>query len=284
LTDLEARRLEELVATNLEARLMHLMLPEFERYGRVQRGDDALAVRIAERALARTTRVSMIRLHKRSWLLAAAILTGVTAATGAWWSVRPKLRDPVVEPSSSAPSLPPKGQPNRSTHPRPAPEPNAPDNSLEAIPPDDVVEETPTQAQANHGPLPSRRTPDARPTAAELFSEANRLRRERRHGEALQLYRTIVDRYANSREAPLARLALAKSLSVSNPQVALRHYQFLAQSDKQLRAEALWGIAESAAVTGQQALRQQALADLLREFPESPYAAVARQGSGNATK
>ncbi|HEY5958596.1 MAG TPA: hypothetical protein VIV60_18675 [Polyangiaceae bacterium] len=287
LTELEARRLDELVATNLEARLMYLMLPEFERAGRLQRGDDALAIRIAERALARTTKGSVRRIPRVSWLLAAAILMGVTAAAGAWWTVRPLYREAFGERTSPTPraEVLKKGKPKRLGNPQPNLDKNVPEGMVEAAPTN--VEVTPTNAEMNEPPVIARerRNPaNIAPSAADLFSRANLMRRDGRNTEALQLYRSILDVHPSSREAPLARLALAKSLSASKPDQALSHYQELARSCKSLRAEALWGISETAAATGQRTLRQQALSDLLREFPESSYAAVARQGLSDAAK
>jgi outer membrane protein assembly factor BamD (BamD/ComL family) len=38
----------------------------------------------------------------------------------------------------------------------------------------------------------------------------------------------------------------------------------------------LWGIAETASALGARSQAEQALTDLIREFPDSPYAEVAR--------
>jgi hypothetical protein len=114
------------------------------------------------------------------------------------------------------------------------------------------------------------------PGASTLFSQANLRRREGNTGEARSLYRAILSRYPRTREASLAQLILAKLDEDLAPERALAQYRRLAASDARLRAEALWGMAQTAQRTGQTTIEQQALTQLVREFPDSPYAEVAR--------
>jgi hypothetical protein len=114
-------------------------------------------------------------------------------------------------------------------------------------------------------------------TPAALFTRANTLRRVGQNSEALGLYQAIIDKFPSAPEAPLSRLALAKLLAGSNPARALVHYQVLASHTGPLRAEGLWGVAEAARLLGQTAVEQRALGELIREFPSSPYAVVARE-------
>jgi hypothetical protein len=113
-------------------------------------------------------------------------------------------------------------------------------------------------------------------SASELFARANLLRRQGRNVEAAQLYQLLLEVYPSSREGGPTRLALAKYFQAKQPEQALALYRAVARSGGALRAEALWGISETATALGQRALSEQALADLLREFPDSPYAEVAR--------
>jgi tetratricopeptide (TPR) repeat protein len=116
-------------------------------------------------------------------------------------------------------------------------------------------------------------------SASELFARANLLRRQGRVAEAAVLYELLLDLYPNSREVGPARLALAKYLQARQPERALSQYRAVAGGGGALRAEALWGISEIATAQGRPAVAEQALADLLREFPDSPYAEVARARS-----
>ena len=93
----------------------------------------------------------------------------------------------------------------------------------------------------------------------------------------MRLYRAIAEGYPKAREASPARLALAKLEERNDPQRALVYYRSLAESGGRLRAEALWGMAESARRLGQTDVAERALSELIREFPDSPYADVARK-------
>jgi len=109
-----------------------------------------------------------------------------------------------------------------------------------------------------------------------LFARANLLRRQGRMAEAAVLYELLLDRYASSREVGPSRLALGKHLQGKQPERALVQYRAVAAAGGALRAEALWGISEVAATLSDPSLAEQALTDLIAEFPDSPYAEVAR--------
>src|SRR6187402_1049765 len=113
-------------------------------------------------------------------------------------------------------------------------------------------------------------------SASELFARANLNRRQGHGAEAASLYQLLLERYPSSREDGPARLALAKYYQAKQPEQALAQFRAVAGSGGALRAEALWGISEVATSLGQRSLAEQALADLIREFPDSPYAEVAR--------
>ena len=94
--------------------------------------------------------------------------------------------------------------------------------------------------------------------------------------EAAGFYQMLLELYPSSREVGPTRLALAKYFQVKQPAQALAQFRAVAASGGALRAEALWGISEVGTLLGERSLAAQALADLLREFPDSPYAEVAR--------
>jgi outer membrane protein assembly factor BamD (BamD/ComL family) len=112
--------------------------------------------------------------------------------------------------------------------------------------------------------------------AAELFSEANLLRRQGRMSDACARYRTLLANHPSAREAPPARMALAKLLAGSRPAEALEHYRRVAAQPGPLQAEALWGVVETARRLGQSAAEESALSRLVERYPNSPYAEAAR--------
>ncbi|MBN2195182.1 MAG: hypothetical protein JW751_20360 [Polyangiaceae bacterium] len=269
---------ERCLTTVPEARLVHAILDEFEGESRVQPGDDTLVARIAARAA--TSPARRPRHFSQALLTALAVLL-VGSVAGAWSaglftpSATPLACQPVVPAVSGSPSPP---------HQRgaaPASPGSAAVVSVVSLAPS--VGRLPDTAVASHGPPADGRAcvepacaPSRRTSPAELLAAANLARREGRSGDAQRLYRTIVDGHAASREAPVARLALAKLLAGSAPGAALAHFEVLAASGGGLRAEALWGQAECARRLGRVAMERQALDALVHEFPTSAYAEVAR--------
>ncbi|HEY0466861.1 MAG TPA: hypothetical protein VGC79_21800 [Polyangiaceae bacterium] len=102
------------------------------------------------------------------------------------------------------------------------------------------------------------------------------LRRRGRAREAAALYELLLSQHPTSREVGPTRLALGKYLQPTQPERALAQFRAVAGGGGALRAEALWGISEVATALGDGATSERALGDLLREFPDSPYAEVAR--------
>jgi hypothetical protein len=301
---------QRLMGGSMETRLMTLMLNEFERESRLQAGDELVVARMAARAT-KASRIRMprhVRMH--TWLLAAA-LAFVGAVACAYWVVAPNTVRPKPAATSESPGSKAKsggGAPGPSIARTTEAEepPVSPDRgALPVIPaplsPPNLYGESGTTAvvpalvpstrlpslkarASGDGPSNPRLKPRdgdddgaADRTPAALFARANSLRRGGRSSEALGLYQTILDKFPSAREAPPARLALAKLLEGSNPTQALAHYRLLAQRKGTLRAEGLWGLAETARNLGQSALEQRTLSELVREFPNSPYAAVARE-------
>jgi len=282
----EQRRLHELVQHSLELRLMSHMLSEFEKESRVRPGDDVLLARINARALGVSDKAPVRRRGLSVVLLAAALLLGASLAaagiesarqrqtTGTWKSpfavstqedtksTRPRsVRTAKPGPGQATPvARQPQGDPGNTQEgpsvevqlPRPAPS--------AAVPRRTIVE-------------PKALTSSS---ASELFTRANWLRRQGRSAEAAGAYQLLLELYPNSREVGPTRLALAKYLQATQPERALAQYRAVAASSEALRAEALWGISEVATTLGQRSLAAQALGDLIREFPDSPYAEVAR--------
>lgn len=269
LTPDEQRRLSESMETSLEVRLMSEILPELDRESRVRPGDDVLLARINARALEAlgSQSIPIRRAIKRRtvMLLVAAAVLLIAGLAGAWLGgVR---RRPPPAPASS--SAVPQHVDNEKAAVKRAPlasiRPVAPLESAEPLPP--------PSASVSRNSEPKALGPGS---ASELFARANSLRRQGRTGEAAVLYELLLDLYPKAREAGPTRLALGKYLQAKQPQRALAQFRAAASGGGALRAEALWGISEVASTLGERSVAKQAMADLLREFPDSPYAEVAR--------
>jgi hypothetical protein len=199
-------------------------------------------------------------------LLAAAVLL-VAGLAGAWFGSARERRAP---PPSD---LPP---PHSTAAPKPRARllPAAPNPPMvlpsvipvtPSVPPPDAPRGPVSERGAGLGPKVA--TPAS---ASELFARANLLRRQGRAGAAAEQYQLLLELYPSSREVGPTRLALGKHLQSTEPERALALYRAAAGGGGALRAEALWGISEIATSLGERAVSEQALADLLREFPDSP--------------
>lgn len=282
----EHRRLEELLDSSAEARLMAAMLSEFERESQVRAGDDLLLARINARAVRKSSggfassfgRRLSLRRSRLALALAAAMLLVGSLAFG--WRLTTRQAAPSAAPAP-APSLdvletPPKKARAIARRREPA-------KPVEAAPELDADEATLPELVA---PAPSARrsVPHAQQAvldtrvneSGELFAKANLLRRQGGDDEAVRLYQRLVTEYPRSRETAPARLALGKLLREKEPARALLQFRALAEQRGPLRPEALWGIAEASRSLGQVGAESRALEDLVREFPNSPYADAAR--------
>lgn len=276
----EQRRLDESTEYSFEVRLMSRILSELDRESRVLPGDEILLARINARALEslRAPLRPPVKRRPLSMLLVAAAVLLVAGLAGAWFGGahprRAPASAPLPEPAKSAPVAKPKPLAKRLPIAPVAP----------AIPSIVPVAPSASSMPNGPGPAPSAAIPKAQSSkpavlldsASALFARANLLRRQGHAAEAAVLYQLLLDLYPSSREVGPTRLALGKHLQAQQPERALAQYRAVASAGGALRAEALWGISEVASSQGDRALAQQALADLLREFPDSPYAEVAR--------
>jgi len=269
LGEAEQRRLEGLLATSFEVRLMDAVLTELERESQVKRSDQALMARLAARAVSQRRSLVVrggLRGLLRPALVALTLLSVATVAAAGFWyrTTRSPVQD---EPQSSsalvfevlpAASLP---IPSPSSKESPATDSNELHQSVDS--------KTPPRA------LTPR--PETTRGEAALFARANQARREGRPAEARALYAEFLVSYPKAREASLARLAYAKLAAHDAPDQALRESSIVAEARGPLRAEALWGIAVLARRLGRTSLEQRALTELRRDYPASPYAQVAEE-------
>jgi TolA-binding protein len=200
----------------------------------------------------------------RMWAAAAALvgLAG-SAAAATWWVANPPVPTPRTPSFALAPRAPT--------------EPWAPPVAGPPILP------SPGSPPAVAGPAPAvARAARAAPTltAAALLRQAGDARRSGDTDRAVALYRRLQADFANSSEALLARVALG-SLLVERG----RARDALLQFDRYLAAaphgvltpEALYGRARALTALGDGAAAELAWQRLLRDFPGSAYAPLARR-------
>ncbi|MET0341286.1 MAG: tetratricopeptide repeat protein [Polyangiales bacterium] len=119
---------------------------------------------------------------------------------------------------------------------------------------------------------------DLRSPAEILFAEANALRREGRARDAAQRYRELGARHPASAEARLSRVLLGRlELDRGEARAALASFEaYVDSGDRALREQALAGRALALARLGRDDAACEAFDVLLRAYPGSSYAAVAR--------
>jgi tetratricopeptide (TPR) repeat protein len=200
----------------------------------------------------------------RVWAAAAAVLLlASVAAAATWWLERSAGR-------SATPAAPRQGGAGvAAAAPNPPVGPAAP--TAVALAPS--AEPRPVEH-----PRPARTA--ASVTAASLLRQAGEARRAGEAERALTLYRRLQGEFAGSAEAMLSRVPLGSLLRERG-----REREALAQLDRYLESspqgvlvpEALYGQARALAVLGERPKEQRAWERLLREFPTSAYAPLARR-------
>ena len=249
-----------------------------------QVGDDLLAARLATHALRNwgSARRGVNRGRRRALLfaMAAALVTIASVATAAFWHERGllfRLRRPIEAPSQAAPPPVVQDTPLPLNPPvlvtEPSPIPNASDAAAVAEPPI-------TPGHAAHvaaGP--------ARPTADQLFGRANDARHKGDTRLAISLYRSLQQEFPGAGESKLSCVLLGRTLllnEVNDPAGALAQFDaYLASSPKgTLTEEALSGRGRALERLGREREARDAWKLLLDRFPESIYAAHARQQLG----
>lgn len=277
----EQRRLDQLLCVSFEARMMDAMLSGYERDARVQPGDELLLARINAQALGTRVASGRERSTRRrgralAFVLAAAVLLMASLAA-AWIAHTASGRSGLPAPS---PALARVDELKRAARPSVANQPRRPTPDVKEPLPEAPASELPSPARASVNETPQAQR-SAEPRTSELFARANSLRRAGQLTQAAQLYQTLLERSPRAREAQPARLALANLLA-KQPAQALVQYRALAQSGGgTFRLQGLWGMAETAASQGDRATESAALSELVRDFPGSPFAEIARQRLGN---
>lgn len=287
LSEPERRRLRALLESSKELELLYLAGVELDRSSALVAGDEALMRRLVElgraqtQAMARPDRARARRRRAGGSVPARslAVALGVGVVLGAAVSAAFQLGARYVfapTPSASsgrAPTAVASTAPRVAIRARPAasvsddrPTPSAVPSA--AFPLEDAPE---SLARRSHGASPRAR--DA--GASLLFAQAAEARRSGDSEAAIRLYERLVAEYPESVEARDARVSLGKlKLRHRSAAEALQHFQDYPSGT--LSAEALWGQAEALRQLSSPAERA-TLERILREYPDSPYATVARK-------
>jgi TolA-binding protein len=120
-----------------------------------------------------------------------------------------------------------------------------------------------------------------RPSAGELFQQANAARTDKQFDDARELYGRIVRVYPRAREAAMARISLGRlELEHFNrPKIALEHFEAYLDGEgrKPLAGEALVGRARALQELGDAKAEAAAWQELLSEHPDSAHAERAQR-------
>ncbi|MFT3922019.1 MAG: hypothetical protein QM778_05760 [Myxococcales bacterium] len=265
--------LQEGLARDATLRIAHQVGLDLDHETSVHSGDEELILRAADAALG-SSRAGSKR-GRRIWHVAAAaflvvILSGSGIGAALWVAGMTPWQMPgrtIV--AGSGPAKPQAHKPAQ--RPRVQAEALAPAESPVAVIPAPVVLEEPESHPRPH----AARTVDA----AELFRAANAARRAGAFGRAKHLYSELLRKAPWADEAQLAHVSLGKLL-LSQGQVGRAEREFrryLEAGGGPLSEEALFNRAECLQRLGRDAEEKLAWRALLGAYPESLYAARAKQ-------
>jgi TolA-binding protein len=270
LDDEDERRLELSLNSSRELSLLYEAGVGFDAEASVLPGDEARAIRLVDRTLAELDQDQTARPVPRSRggarYFALSVACGVllsVAAASAWQYARTRWFAPAslelpsrVTPAPAAGPASPT--PQHAAKSEPASEPVASPEPLSA---------TPKPASAGSAKVA--------PSARELFTRASGARRRGDIEAAIALYEQLLASHPSSVEAEDARLVLGNlRLEQRSPRAALN--QFESYGSGALSLEALWGKAEALRKL-QSPDERTVLEQLVRDYPDSPYATAAQK-------
>jgi TolA-binding protein len=126
---------------------------------------------------------------------------------------------------------------------------------------------------------------DPKPDVASLFAQANFARRTHDSTQASALYQRVIREFPGSGEAQASAMALGSmALTAGDANVALQQFDaYLAAAPRgALAPDAWWGRSRALSALGRATEAQQSESELVRRFPDSPYATRARSQLGAA--
>ncbi|MBN2195234.1 MAG: tetratricopeptide repeat protein, partial [Polyangiaceae bacterium] len=277
LSEAEHRRLKVCLGSSATLGLLHAVGSDFDALPTEADGDAELVERFAEQAeqrfgapMARRPRVRV------KWLIAGWLLLGT--ATAAAWVGGQRLAPAPLPNGQPEPMVPSAAASRHASGSRQSsvPASPAPTVSQSALPP------APTQhPAASAGHDSAALSP---PSAAGLFSRGNEARRRGQMAAAVVAYEELQAKYPRSAEAALSHVVLARRYLGQDPGRALQHFDAYLRSEPHgaLAQESLHGRARALGMLGRGTEERRAWQDLLRHYPESVYANVARERLGES--
>jgi TolA-binding protein len=247
---------------------------DFDQVAAVKPGDDALIAEALARVVSsgRVAKLGSSRLRLRT-LLVAALLTLAGSAVAWWQRARtPEPAPPAVTPARQKANV--AAPPVTVAAATASAAPEIPADSPRASASAAAVVSTPVSAASAGSDAASTRTFDS---AEALFREANAARRAGNSPIARALYLRLQRDFPASDEAHLAHVSLG-NLLLTMGRAAEAEQQFASYlgGRSALAQEALVGRAQSLAVLGRSSDERRVWEGLLREYPNSVYAARAR--------
>jgi TolA-binding protein len=285
LGDAEERRLTAALRASSEYELALLAGDAFDREGAPAPGDPERLrqiVRAAERGRAGPPRRRFSSRALRALGVVPVFAAAMAAASIGGYRFFQSPTQTSERPPAPLPTLP--------APPPPEPAPKAPllELPLERAQPQTPRRMAPRAAKASRPSRPQLTETEARPsepsdaeTAQSLFRRANTLRQVD-WPAAAATYAELIRRYPASVEAGIAEVALGKwSLTQGRSGDALEWFRANQRRQRgPLAAEALWGEARALESLGSHAAAKGPWRQLLEQYPESPYAGVARERLG----
>lgn len=231
-------------------------------------------VALVEGLLDEVVAASAPRRVGRPWLAVAASIAVLLLSfgTGAYAAVRMGWLPNPLAAEEPAPTPTPRTERARPASPVEEPEP-APEPEPEAVEPvlEPEVEATP-EPEAERPATP-------RASAEDLYARANAARRGGESRRALRLYGELTRQHPRSRQAHAAQVAAGNLAlhQLSQPAVALRHYDRYLRTGGPLSLEAGVGRALALQRLGRRAAERRAWQEVLDRHPSSVHAERARR-------
>ena len=294
LSEPEQRRLEVYLGASALSRALYKLGIHYDAAGQ-GRQNDAEMIERAIAAVSQRRTAPAQRRSRRGWVIGVvAALSSVSAAaatvTVARWVARTPAPTSIATPSAGG-AAPSRGKGSGASGKHELAAALAPNATLpeDQARPSDAGESS-TQAPA--GPSSARAPADvdtamdtpgtSRPnaSAAQMFSEANALRKAGRLSEAQQAYRRLQHAHAGSSEAAVSHVLLGRILLREGRAAAAsaEFERYLNRRDRgNLAEEALQGDAMCMRALGRPAAERAVWQRLLARFPGSIYADAARQ-------
>jgi TolA-binding protein len=273
----QQRAFAELLESNATLATAHQVGLDFDQVAAVKPGDDALIAEALARVVSRGRVAKPVRSRWRlRLLLLAATLTLAGSAVGWWQHARatrpapPAVAQTSQKPSAvGAPRVTSAAAANASTAPEMPAQP--PQTSASAA----AIASPRLAAPSAASDAPSARTFDS---AEAVFREANAARRAGDSSRARALYLRLQRDFPASDEALLAHVSLGNLLlTMGRAAEAERQFASYLGGRPALAQEALVGRAQSLAALGRSADERRVWEGLIREYPNSVYAARARR-------